>query len=301
MWHSTLKGFVSYLKLEKSLSDNTVEGYLDDLNKLITYFEIKNLSPLPQEVSYEQLCDFIFWISDLGLSAASQARIISGIRAFFRFLVLEQIADKDPSELLESPKLGRKLPDTLSFAEVEKLIKSIDLTRYGGERDKAMLETLYSCGLRVSELIGLKISDLYFNEGFVKVIGKGSKERLIPIGGAAMKQILIYLKHVRIHQKVAKGTEDIVFLNSRGKELSRVMVFKLIKSQAQLAGITKSISPHTLRHSFATHLVEGGADLRAVQQMLGHESITTTEIYTHLDRRYLKEVIDRYHPRSKQE
>lgn len=298
MWGSTLKGFRSYLLLEKSLSSNSIEAYLDDVLKLTQFLELKKLSPSPEQVSYEQLKGFIVWINSLGLAATTQARIVSGLRAFYQYLLLEDLTTTDPTELLEGPKLGRKLPDTLSYGEIEQLIGAIDLTSPGGERNKAMLETLYSCGLRVSELVTLKISNLFFEEGFVRIVGKGDKERLVPIGGAAMKQVTIYMEHVRNQGKISKGAEDFVFLNLRGKPLSRVSVFTLIKGLAASVGLRKNISPHTFRHSFATHLVEGGADLRAVQQMLGHESITTTEIYTHLDRRYLREVVERFHPRS---
>jgi len=253
----------------------------------------------PEQVKLKDLQDFLKWINELGLSASSQARIVSGIKSFFKYLLLEDIIKDSPAELLESPKIGRKLPDTLEVEEINRLIDAIDLSTPEGVRNKAMLETLYGCGLRVSELINLKISNLYFNDGFLKVTGKGDKERLVPIGSQAIKYIKIYLENIRIHLEVKKGSEDILFLNNRGKGLSRVMVFLIIKNLAEKIGLKKNISPHTFRHSFATHLIEGGADLRAIQEMLGHESITTTEIYTHLDREYLRISILRFHPRSK--
>lgn len=298
IWQNYIKGFNSYLKLEKGLSNNSIEAYVRDINKFIQYQEAKNLVIAPDRVSLNNLQKFIQWINELGLSAQSQTRIISGLKAFYKYLVLEDIIKQSPAELLESPKLGRKLPDTLSIGEINKLIDAIDLSKPEGTRNKAMLETLYSCGLRVSELISLKISNLYFNEGFLKVIGKGDKERLIPIGSIAIKYINIYIENIRNHIEIHSEFSDILFLNRRGKKLTRVMIFIIIKDLAEKIGLKKSISPHTFRHSFATHLVEGGADLRSVQQMLGHESITTTEIYTHLDREYLRSTIIQFHPRS---
>jgi integrase/recombinase XerD len=298
MWQNYIKGFSSYLKLEKGLSNNSIEAYIRDINKFLQYQSAVNLDINPEKVSLDILQKFIKWINELGLSAQTQTRIISGIKAFYKYLVLENIIQQSPADLLESPKLGRKLPDTLSIEEINQLIDAIDLSKPEGTRNKAMLETLYSCGLRVSELINLKISNLDFNEGFIKVIGKGNKERLIPIGAAAIKYINIYTDNIRNHIKLPTEYSDILFLNRRGKQLTRVMIYVIIKELAEKIGLNKSISPHTFRHSFATHLVEGGADLRSVQQMLGHESITTTEIYTHLDREYLRSAIIQFHPRS---
>ena len=296
MWEPAKKGFKAYLQLEKSLSENSVQAYLRDINKLTDYLQLYGRMQGPGETTLQDLQQFLQWIGELGMTAASQARIISGIRSFYSYCLMEQITDKDPTLLLEAPRLKRKLPDVLSFAEIERVIRAIDLSKPEGERNKAILETLYSCGLRVSEIIKLKLSNLYFDVGFIRVIGKGDKERLVPIGGAAAKQISTYIKNVRVHQRIQPGNEDIVFLNRRGAGLTRVMIFIMLKEHVKKAGITKNISPHTFRHSFATHLVEGGADLRAVQEMLGHESITTTEIYTHLDRSFLRETLERYHP-----
>lgn len=252
----------------------------------------------PEKIALSDLRQFITWVNELGMLPSSQARVLSGIKSFFKYLLIEDLIKNDPAELLESPKKQRKLPDTLSYDEINRLIGAIDLSKPEGVRNKAILEVLYSCGLRVSELTELKLSNLYLEIEFIKVLGKGSKERLVPIGGEAIKALKIWTDQVRVHTLIKKGEEDIVFLNRRGSRLTRVYIFMMIKQLAELAGIKKSISPHTLRHSFATHLVEGGADLRAVQEMLGHESITTTEIYTHLDREYLKEVITSYHPRN---
>ncbi len=299
-WATYIKGFRSFLALEKSLSDNSIQAYLRDIEKLTQFLKIKKLDLKIDEIEYSHLKDFISWINKLGLSARSQARIISGIKGFYKYLLLEDIVNKNPTELLESPKIGRKLPDVLSVEEINQIIAAIDLSKEGGERNKAMLETLYGCGLRVSELIGLQISNIYFEEGFIRIVGKGDKERLVPIGETALKHIKIYLEEIRVHQKIAPGNEDILFLNRRGAKLSRVMVFMIIRDLVEKCGIKKNISPHTFRHSFATHLVDGGADLRAVQEMLGHESITTTEIYTHLDRSYLQETIQSFHPRYKE-
>ncbi len=297
-WDIYIKQFKNYLKLERSLAQNSIDAYLRDITKLKEFFEIKGIDRSPLKVSQQDLVDFIEFINELGLSQYSQARMISGLKSFFKFLLYEQIIDRDPSELLEAPKLGRKLPDTLDFFEIESIFSAIDMSTAQGTRNRAMLETLYSSGLRVSELIELKISNIYDDIGFIRVIGKGSKERLVPIGREALKQIKIYKNEVRVHQDVKKGNEDFIFLNKRGSKLSRVMVFMIIKDLAIAINLKKSVSPHTFRHSFATHLIEGGADLRAVQEMLGHESITTTEIYTHLDRDYLKQVIMEFHPRS---
>lgn len=298
-WDPYIKGFKAYLKLERSLSPNSIEGYLDDIQKLKKYCEEEANHTGPLKVDYALLKEFIVWINQSGLTARSQARLISGLRAFYKFLLLENSISVDPTEQLDAPKLGRKLPDTLSVQDIDALIAAIDRSKDEGERNVAMMETLYSCGLRVSELVNLKISNLNPEHGFIKVTGKGNKERLVPIGKKALKIIQHYIQWVRCKITPAKGFEDNVFLNKRGKALSRVMVFLIIKDLAEKAGIHKVISPHTLRHSFATHLVEGGADLRAVQEMLGHESITTTEIYTHLDREYLRSNILHHHPRSK--
>ncbi|MFM1969011.1 MAG: hypothetical protein RL152_388 [Bacteroidota bacterium] len=296
MWDSFKKGFLIHLQLEKSLSPNTIEAYALDLDKLIQFLSVKSLAIGPDEISLQLLQDYIKWITELGMSERSQARIISGIKSFYKYCLQEQITQKDPTELLSAPKLKKTLPDTLTFEEIEQLIAQIDLSKPEGTRNKAMLETLYSCGLRVSELINIRRSHLYLDIGFIRVIGKGDKERLIPIGTAAIKYLQIYLQEIRSKMPDQKGKEDIVFLNRRGGQLSRVMVFYIIKDLAVKAEIKKTISPHTFRHSFATHLVEGGDDLRAVQEMLGHESITTTEIYTHLDRNFLRDTLNRFHP-----
>lgn len=284
------------MQLEKSLSDNSVEAYLRDIEKLTLYLqEIKNLKT-PAHVELRDLERFLKWIAELGMTPASQARIISGIRAFYKYCALENIVTKDPTLLLELPKLKRALPDVLSFEEIESIISQIDLSKPEGGRNKAILETLYSCGLRVSEAVNLKVSQLYLDVGFIRVIGKGDKERLVPVGRSAVKYINIYKNKIRVHLMPKAGNHDILFLNNRGSKLSRVMIFLIIKDLVKKAGIRKNVSPHTFRHSFATHLVEGGADLRAVQEMLGHESITTTEIYTHLDREFLRKTLEQYHP-----
>ncbi|MCC6251012.1 MAG: site-specific tyrosine recombinase XerD [Bacteroidia bacterium] len=293
-----INGFKSFLKLEKSLSPNSIEAYIDDVNKLAQYAELHQLGNFPLGITYNDLKQFIRWINDLGLAASTQTRIISGLKGFYKYLLLENLIHKDPTELLEAPKLGRKLPDTLSVEDIDRLLAAIDLSFPEGVRNKAIIETMYSSGLRVSEAVSLKISNIFFDIGFVKVTGKGSKERLIPLGSSAIKAIKIYQENVRQKVKIKKDYEDILFLNRRGAALTRTMVFIIIKELAQKIGLSKNISPHTLRHSFATHLVEGGADLRAVQEMLGHESITTTEIYTHLDREYLRDTIIQFHPRS---
>ncbi|MCM1168979.1 MAG: site-specific tyrosine recombinase XerD [Bacteroides sp.] len=291
---SYLRGYAAYLKLERRLSPASVEAYLHDVNLFFQFSKDKEIS----SVTPSDIEAFTAFILELGMNARSQARILSGIKSFFNYLVLEKIIVVSPAELMESPRLKRHLPDVLSYAEILKMFEVVDLSTMEGRRNRAMLETLYACGLRVSELVSLTISMLYFDDGFVRVIGKGDKERLVPIGKTAMKQISDYIEYDRCHLPVQKGCENIVFLNRRGRGISRVMVFKIIKETAAAAGIRKSVSPHTFRHSFATHLIEGGADLRAVQDMLGHESITTTEIYTHLDRRYLQETIEKYHPQS---
>lgn len=298
-WEDYQKDFKHFLKLEKSLSENTIEAYSRDIEKLILFLNFRNLSLEAEEIGPELLRDFLKWINDSGISAKTQARIISGLKAFFRFLLLEERIDKDPSYLIESPKTGRMLPDVLSVNEIEKIISVIDLSKPEGHRNKAIIEVLYGCGLRVSELTELRISCLYLDKGFIRIIGKGDKERLVPIGNQAVKEINNYLAYRDLLPIVEKSSRDILFLNRRGRKLTRVMVFTIIKELASAAGIKKKVSPHTFRHSFATHLVKGGADLRAVQEMLGHESILTTEIYTHLDNEYLKETILMYHPRSR--
>ena len=299
MWEPYKKGFKAYLQLEKSLSENSVEAYLHDIEKLTAYFEQAAITKSPKETVLKDLEGFLKWITELGMVPGSQARIISGLKSFFKYCLLEQVITSDPTALLESPKLKRSLPDTLSFEEIETIISKIDLSKAEGGRNKAMLETLYSCGLRVSELVNLRISCLHLDVGFIRVIGKGDKERLVPIGSDAVKYIGIYKNEIRVHSNIVTGNEDVLFLNNRGKGLTRVMVFLIIKALAKKAGIKKTISPHTFRHSFATHLVEGGADLRAVQEMLGHESITTTEIYTHLDRKFLRNTLEKFHPAFK--
>ena len=297
-WSSSIKGFKAYLKLERSLSPNSVEAYVRDVDKLVQFFEVHGMSVSPEKVEAEHLKGLVKWAAELGMLPTSQARMISGLRAFYKYLLLENIINTDPCDQLDAPKLGRKLPDTLDIQDIDNLIAAIDLSKPEGERNRAILETLFSCGLRVSELVNLKISDLHFNAEFVKVIGKGNKERIVPAGSLVRKRIVEYLDNCRVHIPVKAGEEDIVFLNRRGSRLSRVMVFIMIKELATKINLKKSISPHTFRHSFATSLVEGGADLRAVQEMLGHESITTTEIYTHLDREYLRQVITEFHPRA---
>jgi len=298
-WPGAIRDFKSYLQLEKSLSAHSVEAYLHDIQKLVQFLELNGDTTSPEKIERKQLERFLVFLHEIGMNDRSQARIISGIRAFYKFLLMEDLIDNDPSQLLDLPKLSRKLPDTLSFDEVTKIIDTIDLSTPEGQRNKAIFETLYSCGLRVTELVELKISDIYFDVGFLKVKGKGNKERLVPIGEAALKFIQIYLHTIRNHVPVKKGFEDHVFLNRRGSKLTRVYIFMLLKELAEKAGIKKTVSPHTFRHSFATHLIEGGADLRAVQEMLGHESITTTEIYTHIDREFLRATLVQFHPRFK--
>lgn len=296
MWQPFKKGFKTFLQLEKSLSDNSVEAYLKDVEKFTQFLALQNESKNPDGIELADLEQFLKWITGLGMTATSQARIISGLRSFYKYCLQEQISKTDPTALLEAPKPAKHLPDILSFNEIEKIISSIDLSTPEGMRNRAMIETVYSCGLRVSELISLQISCLYFNEGYVRIFGKGDKERLVPIGESAIKYIGLYQDNVRVHTNVKNGYENFVFLNRRGSKLSREMFFMIIKEAAKNAGIKKNISPHTFRHSFATHLVEGGADLRAVQAMLGHESITTTEIYTHLNREYLRDTLQQFHP-----
>jgi len=297
-WRSAIKGFQAYLKLERSLSPNSIEAYSRDIEKLYQFSEAQSNKLNPVNITLTDLRNFINWVNELGMIPSSQARILSGIKAFYKYMLMEDIIKSDPSELLESPKIQRKLPDTLSYEDINKLIAAIDLSRPDGARNKAILEVLYGCGLRVSELTELKLSNLYLDIEFIKVTGKGSKERLVPIGGEAVKALKIWIEQVRVHIPIKKGEEDMVFLNQRGSRISRIYIFLTIKKLAAAVGLKKTISPHTFRHSFATHLVEGGADLRAVQEMLGHESITTTEIYTHLDREFLKGTIIQYHPRN---
>jgi integrase/recombinase XerD len=296
MWDSYKKGYKAYLQLEKSLSDHSVEAYLRDVEKLTSFLMSTDQKKTPSEIDLKTLQQFIKWVSQLGMTPSSQARTISGIKGFYKYCLTENVITTDPTALLEAPKLKRSLPDTLSFDEIEKIIGEIDQSKPEGGRNKAILETMYSCGLRVSEVVNLQISCLYLDVGFIRVIGKGNKERLVPIGSDAIKYIKLYKDNIRVHLAIKKGCEDFLFLNKRGAQLSRIMIFYIIKDLAFKAGIKKNISPHTFRHSFATHLVEGGADLRAVQEMLGHESITTTEIYTHLDRDYLRSTLQQFHP-----
>ena len=295
-WERYIKDFVSYLKIEKGLAENSILAYQNDVDKLKDFSV--GIGKTADQLNYEDLKQFLSTLFDLGLSARSQARIISGMKQFYGFLLLENLVKVDPSELLEQPKLGRKLPEVLTIEEIDALLAAIDLSKNEGHRNRAMLETLYSCGLRVSELVGLRFSDLFFEEGFIRVIGKGNKERLVPVSPQVQKEIEIYQQHIRNHLTIQKGSENIVFLNRRGAQLTRVMVFTIIKNLAEAIGLKKNISPHTFRHSFATHLIEGGANLRAIQEMLGHESITTTEIYTHLDQRFLRDAILSFHPRN---
>ncbi len=295
-WNDLLQDYQFYLKIEKGLAQNSIDGYTRDISKLISYLELNAINISPVTINNEHIQQFIYDHSKK-ISARSQARLISGLRNFFNYLIFEGYRKENPTDLIESPKIGRKLPDTLSLAEIDTLINAIALSEPQSERNRTILETLYSCGLRVSELINLQLSDLFFEEGFIRVIGKGNKQRFVPINYQTQKFIKLYVENIRNHTKIQKGFEDTVFLNRRGKNLSRVMIFTIIKKLAIKAGIKKKISPHTFRHSFATHLLERGADLRAIQQMLGHESITTTEIYMHLDKSFLKEVVNTFHPR----
>ncbi len=299
-WDKQINGYRSYLMIERSFSKNTVEAYLRDIRKMVLFLEEKQLDLPPESIERQHLQSFIEWIGQSGLSANSQTRIISGIRAFYKYLLLENVIDEDPTAFMKRPKLERKIPEVLSVEEVQQILDAVDLSTTHGARNRAMLETLYACGLRVSELISLKLSNIFLDVGFVKVIGKNDRERIVPIGEEAKIQIQHYVQGVRQHlKKIDKDYEDTLFLNHRGRQLTRVMVFKIVKDATKKAGVIKKVSPHTFRHSFATHLVEGGADLRAIQDMLGHESITTTEIYTHMDKEYLRETILLYHPRSK--
>jgi integrase/recombinase XerD len=297
-WKTLVNGFGTYLKLEKSLSKNSVEAYLRDVEKLAQYADVQQMTKGPELFSQQDIEHFLAWLHEIGMSARTQARVLSALRGFYSFLELEDLVKGSPLDLIESPKIGMRLPDTLSYPEVEAIIAAVDLSKPEGTRDKAILETLYSCGLRVSELTDLRVSHLYPADGFLRVIGKGNKERLIPIGKSALKAIALYIDNVRRQQEIAHGSDDHLFLNQRGRHLSRMTVFNIVKKNTARAGIRKTVSPHTFRHSFASHLVEAGADLRAVQEMLGHESITTTEIYTHLDRQYLKDELLKYHPMS---
>lgn len=297
-WQHIVLQYKNFLKLEKSLAENSIQAYLSDVEKLRQFAELKNLNVTPEGITTVHLQDFLEYINELGMTAYSQARILSGLKSFFKYLRFEEIITLEPTALIESPRLGRKLPDTLSYLEIVTILDSIDLSTPAGGRNRAMLEVLYSSGLRVSELTNLTLNNLYFDIGFIRVLGKGSKERLVPIGTDAIKYVKIYIDLIRCHVPIKKGNEKYVFLNQRGTRISRVSVFNIIKQAAGQAAIQKNVSPHTFRHSFATHLIEGGADLRAVQEMLGHESITTTEIYTHIDRDYLKQIIKDFHPRS---
>jgi len=297
-WSSYIKQFENYLKLERSLSQNSIDAYVRDVEKLDQFIEIKKLDISPLKITSKHLQSFLEYINELGMSSYSQARILSGLKAFYKFLIFEELISADPTALIEGPKIGRKLPDTLDYGEIEKLLAAIDLSTPEGGRNRAMLEMLYSSGLRVSELIDLRLANVHSDIGFLRVIGKGNKERLVTIGREALKYLKIYIDEIRVHTPKIETFSSYVFLNRSGRKLTRVMVFLIIKALAAKIGLKKNISPHTFRHSFATHLIEGGADLRAVQEMLGHESITTTEIYTHLDRDYLRQVVQQFHPRS---
>lgn len=299
MWTSLKSSYGTYLKLERNLSDHSIESYLRDVEHLTGFLEQYSPGISVSDVQADHLNKFISWLFELGIAVNSQARIVSGLRGFFRFLLMEGVIQKDPSELVRSPRAGRKLPHTLSAAEIDQMVLAIDLSTPEGIRNKAIIETLYSCGLRVTELIHLRLSNLFFDEGFIRILGKGDKERLVPISPEAEKHITIYVEEVRIHSNIQKGHEDYLFLNRFGKGLSRVAVFNIVKQLAKKAGMGKTVSPHTFRHSFATELIKGGANLRAVQEMLGHSSILTTEIYTHLDREFLRDTIRKYHPMSR--
>ncbi|MEC8610771.1 MAG: site-specific tyrosine recombinase XerD [Bacteroidota bacterium] len=297
-WKNYIKQFQTYLRLERSLSTHTIEAYVRDINKLLNYLDIEQISKDPKQITSNDVSSFIKWIAQKGVSTTSQARILSGVKAFYKYLALEEVIENDPTSLIESPKKGLKLPQTLSHDEIETIIRHIDLSHPQGQRNKAILETLYGCGLRVSELIELKLSHWYQKDGFIKVVGKGQKERLVPMGRMTQDILRIYVEQIRCHQRIDKAFKDHVFLNRRGQKLSRVMVFNIVKDSVEKSGINKAVSPHSFRHSFATELIKRGADLRAVQEMLGHESITTTQIYTHIDRDQLRESIMSYHPRS---
>ncbi len=298
-WKSSIRGFKAYLKLERGLSDNSLESYIRDVRKLVEFLEIKEKTVSPLQIQSSDVEEFLGYIHEIGLGARTQARMLSGIKAFYKYLLVEDLLDDDPTGLIEGPKLSRKIPDVLSLEEINDLLAAIDLSSPLGHRNRAMLETLYACGLRVSELITLKISDFYPEEEYIKVTGKGNKERIVPMGEEAIQQNLYYMHHYRNELDIKPGCEDYLYLNRRGKNLTRVMIFTIVKNLVEYIGLKKNVSPHTFRHSFATHLVEGGANLRAVQDMLGHESITTTEIYTHIDRKYLRETILKFHPRNR--
>ena len=298
-WNVYIRGYQNYLQIEKSLSKNTVDGYCRDIKKLNNFFNGNSDKKKIEEVNYQDFQNYLSYLNDLKINARSQSRVISSMRSFFKFLILEKIIKENPTELLENPKTGKKLPEFLTIDEIELIVNQIDRSKKEGERNLAIIEVLYGCGLRVTELIELKISEIYWEEGFVRIIGKGNKERLVPLGKIASKHLKIYLNEIRVHQKVKDLFVDHVFINKNGSKISRVMIFKIIKKLTEKSGIQKNISPHSLRHSFATHLVEGGADLRSVQEMLGHQSITTTEIYTHLDKNYLKQTILDHHPLEK--
>jgi integrase/recombinase XerD len=297
-WDDSIKGFEDYLRLEKALSINSINAYINDINKLLDFLKDNFKGTTPQKVRLNHLKSFVEWLNEKGVSPRTQARTISGIKSYFKYLLIEEKINSDPTALLESPRIGRKLPDILSIEEIDMLINSVNIEKPEGQRNKAILETLYCCGLRVSELVNLKISNLFFDQGYIKVEGKSNKERLVPISNRAIKEINKYVEGYRKSLKIVHGAEDVLFLNRRGQMLSRVMIFTVIKTLAAQVNLLKKISPHTFRHSFATHLIDGGADLRSVQEMLGHESILTTEIYTHLDREYLKDTINQFHPRS---
>jgi integrase/recombinase XerD len=298
-WNVYIRGYQNYLQIEKSLSKNTVDGYCRDIKKLNNFFNGNDDKKKIEDVNYQDFQNYLSYLNDLKINARSQSRVISSMRSFFKFLILEKIIKENPTELLENPKTGKKLPEFLTIEEIELLVNQIDRSKKEGERNLAIIEVLYGCGLRVTELIELKISEIYWKEGFIRIIGKGNKERLVPLGKIASKHLKIYLNEIRVHQKIKDLFVDHVFINKNGSKISRVMIFKIVKKLTEKAGIQKNISPHSLRHSFATHLVEGGADLRSVQEMLGHQSITTTEVYTHLDKNYLKQAILDHHPLEK--
>ncbi len=299
-WQIYIKNFINYLKLEKGLSAKSIEAYERDVQKLVQFLVLHEQDISPKTIEDQQLSDFLYWLNEFGLERTSQARILSGLKAFFKYLIVEKEIETNPTDLLAAPKLSKKIPSVLTFQEIESILSAVDMSTPHGQRNRAILETLYACGLRVSELVNLKISDLFFDIGIIRVVGKGNKERLVPIGGDARKFINLYIDYIRNHLKVIHD-EDILFLNRRGHQLTRVYIFTMLKETVQQTEITKKVSPHTFRHSFATHLIEGGADLRAVQELLGHESIITTEIYTHLDTSYLRDTIMQFHPLNRKE
>jgi integrase/recombinase XerD len=299
-WNIYIKNFISYLKLEKGLSPQSVEAYSQDINKLTQFLTLKEYEQSPKDVEVKHLIEFLEWLNELGLAASSQSRVLSGLKAFFKYLIIEKEINVNPTDFLATPKLGKKIPSVLSFQEIEEIFAAVDMSTPHGQRDRAILETLYACGLRVSEAVNLKITDLFFDIGIIRIVGKGGKERLIPIGSDAVKFINLYIQYIRSQMKVIHD-EDIVFLNRRGRKLTRVYVFTMVKNLVALTNLQKSVSPHTFRHSFATHLIEGGANLRVVQELLGHESIMTTELYTHLDTSFLRETLMNFHPRNRRE